>query len=217
MLCTQRSTVPQNTSHIGLAGLVMVTAALNVSAAETNAISGAQQVKAQPMTPPGKTAPAKTLREEAIETQKKLVAIQQETLEQNKSLQKKQAVLEELALKKINAELEGTTFEEERDALAALGEKIRAAGENGTNTSAMIGKYQARAQSLRAAQQSISRDEEVLSAEAEFRDDLLTAMKQENPKTEELLSRMQNLQRQLQMQQQMQRMQQQQQQQPGTP
>ncbi|WP_019626686.1 hypothetical protein [Thioalkalivibrio sp. ALJT] len=138
---------------------------------------------------------------EMQQLQQTLAETQQRAIENNPGLEEQGEALEALVLEKM----ESAGYQPRRDleTLQAAEERLRDPNLSSEEQQQIFQSEEVqRAQvNLQEAQQAVAQDDEILEAQAALRDDLISAMRQENANIDEVLQRMQALQQQQQMQQ----------------
>ncbi|WP_018873546.1 hypothetical protein [Thioalkalivibrio sp. ALJ16] len=137
---------------------------------------------------------------EMQQLQQTLAETQQRAIENNPDLEQKGEALENLVLDKM----ESAGYQPRRDleTLESAEEQLR---DPDLSTEQQQEIFQSESvqqaqMNLQEAQQAVSQDEEILEAQAALREDLMSAMREENPDIDDVLQRMQAIQQQMQQQ-----------------
>lgn len=140
----------------------------------------------------GQSSPRQQIR--AI--QNKLTQIEQAALEANPELKEKRKELESMVQE--NMEEEGHNPEKDVERLKEIQKKAQSGDMDEEERKALSKEFQEKRQSLAGAQQKAMQDEEIQKAQEELNEQTLEAMKEEDPETEELISKMRQLSAQMQ-------------------
>lgn len=134
---------------------------------------------------------------EMQQLQQRLAETQQQAIENNPRLQEQGDALENLVLDKM--EDAGYQPRQDLETLEAAEEQLRDPDLSAEERQELIQSEDVqRAQmNLQEAQQSVAGDPEVQEAQEALRDDLMAAMREENPEVESMIERMQTLQQQM--------------------
>lgn len=148
------------------------------------------------------------IQEKAQQVQSELIDIQRQTLEENPELREQGEALE--ALITATMEEQGANPEEDTERLQELQQEAQSAELDQAERQQMAQEFQQIQQDLIRARQMAAEDEEVQQEQAQFQTAMLEAMQEQDPRTEELLAEMQEiqLQQQRQLQQQLEQQQQ---------
>ncbi|MFA9462123.1 hypothetical protein [Thiohalorhabdus methylotrophus] len=124
------------------------------------------------------------------ELRQRIGKIQQQALQNNPELQEQRQDLKGLLKEKMQAK--GTTPDKDLDRMKEIrkklsGNKDMPQGER----QQLMQEFQKKAQGFQKAQKAAMKDPEVQEARKEFRDNLMTAMKEEEPKVDQLLQDLQ--------------------------
>ncbi|MGM0553675.1 MAG: hypothetical protein ACQETK_07750 [Pseudomonadota bacterium] len=135
---------------------------------------------------------------EMQQLQQELATIQQQAIENNPELEEKGDSLEVLVMDKMEA----AGYEPRRDleTLEGAQEQLQDSELSAEERQSVIESedVQQAQTNLQEAQQAVADDEEIQDAQTELREELMDAMRTENPDVDELLSRLQSLQQQMQ-------------------
>lgn len=120
--------------------------------------------------------------------------IQQKAMKNNPDLQKQQEDLKGLVKEKMKAK--GQNPDEDLSRMKEIRKKLSGSEDlpKGERQKLMQ-EFQKTAQSFQQAQKSVMQDEEVQEARDQFRSDLMAAMKEENPKVEQMIQDMEQAQK----------------------
>jgi chromosome segregation ATPase len=127
--------------------------------------------------------------------QQRLGQIQQAALEAHPELQEQNADLEELVVETMQEA--GYQPEAKMDTLQALRERIQSPDLSQAEQQQMMMTAQEAQQHLQEAQQVAMQDSQVVAAQEAFRDDLIAAMNEQDPETEDLIAEFEQIQRDL--------------------
>jgi hypothetical protein len=166
-------------------------------------------VNAQPANQPGGAQQTMPAQQRAQEVQGELIEIQRNTLEENPELREQGEKLEQLITDTMKEK--GANPEEDLQRLQELQQKAQDPNIEQQQREQMAQEFQQIQQELIMARQQAAQDEEVQAEQEQFQTAMLEAMQEQNPRTDELLEEM----REIQVQQQRQLEQQLQQQQGG--
>jgi hypothetical protein len=157
-----------------------------------------------PATPPKPAAEqgadmqaARQLHGEYVELQKRLGMIQEKAVKAHPELQKQEQALEEMMMAKMTSS-SGASAKDELAAIEKLEQKLRSKDTPDSERQALMSEYQKKTQAFREAQFKALQDPEVKKAQKALMDATLAAMKQQDPKTEELMQQLQQKQAQMQ-------------------
>ena len=121
-----------------------------------------------------------------VESLKKLV---QKTMEAHPDLQKQQQAFLDLMMAKMTSSGGGSP-KDDLVAIEKLEQKLRSEDTPDGERQALMAEYQEKAMAFRTAQVQALKDPEVQKAQGALRDATLTAMKQQDPQTEQLMQQM---------------------------
>lgn len=148
----------------------------------------------QPMPPTQQQEPApEQIRLQQI--QQRLGAVQQAAMEANPELQEQQAEFEELVVETMQEH--GYQPEATMDTLETLQQEIQQPDLSERDRQNMMLQARQAQQRLQEAQNMALQDSQVVAVQTAFREDLVEAMKDEEPATEELIVEFEQLQQQL--------------------
>lgn len=157
--------------------------------------------------------------QKAQQVQSELIEIQRLALEENPDLQKKGEELEGLIIERMKEH--GSDPEQDLERLQQLQQQAQSPDVDETERQQMAQEFQQIQTELIRARQEAIQDDEVQQEQQQFQTAMLEAMQETNPRTEELLAEMREIQldqeRMIQEQEQLMRQQQQGQPQPGGP
>ncbi|MEX1033730.1 MAG: hypothetical protein WDZ30_10250 [Cellvibrionaceae bacterium] len=182
--------IPVSLSHTLVASLV------------TTVFSG--MAFAQEPAQPGSAQGQASIEQKAQRVQSQLIEIQREALEENPELRDQGEALE--ALITATMEEQGATPEADTQRLQEWQQQAQSPDVDQAERQEMAAEFQQLQQDLIRARQMAAEDEEVQTKQAEFQTAMLQAMQDQDPRTEELLAEMREiqLQQQRQLQQQFQ-------------
>jgi chromosome segregation ATPase len=132
---------------------------------------------------------------EYMKLQKHLAQIQRDTLQAHPELQKQEQDLRDLIVDKMNSN--GQNVKEEMTEIKKIEEKLRSSDTPESERSALKSDYQKKTMAFRNAQTQAMKNPEVQAAQKKLMNDLVPAMKEENPQTEQLMQQMQEKRQQL--------------------
>lgn len=164
---------------------------------------------------PESSAEAVSGQQKAQQVQSQLMEIQRNTLEENPELRDQGEALE--ALITATMEEQGATPEEDTQRLQELQQQAQDPDMDDAKRQEMAAEFQQLQHDLIRARQRAAEDEKVQAEQAEFQTAMLEAMQEQDPRTDELLAEMREIQleQQRQLQQQLEQQQGQQEQQQG--
>ena len=157
----------------------------------------------QPQDKPTAAAPEKSkqmqeiqnVHAEYMELQKQITQIQQDTLQAHPELKKEEQSLRDLVLEKMSSS--GKSAKEDMNEIIKLEEKLRNSKTPEDERETLMGEYQKKAVAFRNAQNEAMKNPEVQAAQKKFMDNVMTAMKEKDPKVEQLIQQLQQKQKQL--------------------
>ncbi|HEM45964.1 MAG TPA: hypothetical protein ENO23_02860 [Alphaproteobacteria bacterium] len=134
-------------------------------------------------------------RAEMMQVQQQLAQIQQSAVQARPELQEKQQEFGQLMMAEMKRQ--GHAPEEDLAELRALQGKLRNPETPEGDREALMSRLQAKAQAFQQAQQEAMQNPDVQKAQQELVQAITTAMREDNPQTEELLKQLQEKQRKL--------------------
>ncbi len=134
-------------------------------------------------------------REELLKVQQQLQQIQEKAVEARPALQKKQANFAALVEKEMKKQ--GHSPEQELAAIQALQNKLQSGDTPAGQRQDLMQQLQQKASKYQEAQRAALQNEQVRSARKDLMKDIITAMKQEDPKTDDLIQQMEQKQQKL--------------------
>lgn len=148
---------------------------------------------AQPEAGQGQAAGGQmSLQDKAQQVQQQLIEIQRKTLEENPELRDQGEALEALITETMKEQ--GATPQEDTERLQELQQQAQNPNASQAERQEMAAEFQQIQQDLIRARQRAAQDQEVQSEQAEFQTAMLEAMQEQNPRTEELLAEMREIQ-----------------------
>lgn len=138
---------------------------------------------------------ARELHSEYVELQNRVNLIEEKTMEAHPELQKQQQALLDLMIAKMPSS--GTSAKDDLARIEQLEQKLRSEDTPENERQALMAEYQEKAQVFRAAQRQVLEDPEVQQTHGALMDAKLAAMKEEDPRTEQLMEQLQQKQQQL--------------------
>lgn len=144
----------------------------------------------------GPSQAARQLHGEYTELQKRLGMIQEKAVKAHPELEQQSQALETLIMSKMKLD-GGKNPKDEIASLGGLEQKLGSKSTSESERQALMSEYRERANSFRDAQLQALRDPEVQKAQAALVNATVAAMKEQDPKTEELLQQLQQKQAQL--------------------
>lgn len=129
-------------------------------------------------------------------TVKKLQQIRDEAVTENPSLQEQSRTYEDRIEQAIKDS--GYDLEAGREKLKEMGGRFQDEDLSQEEREALAAEFQAERQKLQQAQQQASQQEEVVAAYRKLQENVITAMKEQDPQTEALMQRLRDLRQQLQ-------------------
>lgn len=163
------------------------------------ALGALTPLQAQPpagMSAPGQNEAARQLHGEYAELQKRLGMIQEKAVKAHPELEKQNRELEALIMSKMKLPGGGSP-KDEVAALNALEQKLGSEKTSEAERQKLMAEYRERATAFRDVQMQAFRDPQVQKAQAALVDATVAAMKEQDPRTEELLQQLQQKQAQL--------------------
>ena len=132
---------------------------------------------------------------EYMELQKHITQIQNDTLQAHPELKKEEESLRKLVLEKMSSS--GKSAKEDMDEIIELEKKLRSGETPEDERQTLMGEYQKKAVAFRNAQNEAMKNPEVQAAQKKFMEDVMTAMKEKDPKVEQLMQQLQQKQQEL--------------------
>ncbi|SEO43376.1 hypothetical protein [Aquisalimonas asiatica] len=164
--------------------------ALVVAAAMIFAGSAVAQMEQQPQGQEG--GPQMELQQ----IQQRLAEVQEAALENNPGLEQQRDELEELVIRKM--EEAGYDPDASMQTLESVQADMQDESLSDEERQQMLQEAQEAQQDLQEAQQVAMQDDEVVEAQQAFQDDLMEAMREEDPETDELIEEFQQIQQDMQ-------------------
>lgn len=124
-------------------------------------------------------------------TVKKLQAIRDEAVTANPSLQEQSQAYEDQVEQAVNDS--GYDIEAGREKLKEMGGRFQDEDLSQEERQELAAKFQAERRKMQQAQQQAMQREEVVAAGRKLQEDILTAMKEQDPQTEALMQRLRDL------------------------
>lgn len=134
-------------------------------------------------------------RQELMQVREKLQKIQEKAVDARPQLQKKQAHFAALVEKQMKSQ--GHSPKQELAEIQALQDKLKSGDVSGGEQQALMQQLQQKATQYQQAQLAALKDDQIRSAREDLMKDILTAMKEEDPKTEDLMQTMRQKQQKL--------------------
>jgi len=132
---------------------------------------------------------AKQVHGEYVELQNRLSLIQEKTMEAHPELQQQQQAFLDLMMAKMASG--GASPKDDLATIEKLERKLRSEATPESERQTLMSEYQEKAMAFRTAQVEALKDPEVQKAQGALRDATLTAMKQQDPQTEQLMEQLQ--------------------------
>ena len=132
---------------------------------------------------------ARQLHGEYVELQNRLSLIQEKTMEAHPELQKQEQAFLDLMMAKMTSSSGGSP-KDDLVAIEKLEQKLRSEDTPDGERQALMAEYQEKAMAFRTAQVQALKDPEVQKAQGALRDATLTAMKQQDSQTEQLMQQL---------------------------
>ena len=132
---------------------------------------------------------------EYMALQKRLSQIQQDTLQAQPELQKQEQAWHDLILAKMSNN--GKNAQEDMAEIKKIEEKLRSGETPESDRQALMSDYQKKAVAFRDAQAQAMQNPEVQAAQKKLSDAIVTAMKEKDPQTEQLIEQMKQKEQQL--------------------
>jgi hypothetical protein len=133
---------------------------------------------------------ARQLHGEYVELQNRLSLIQEKTMEAHPELKKQEQAFLDLMMAKMKSS-SGASPKDDLATIEKLEQKLRSEDTPDSERQALMAEYQEKAMAFRTAQVEALKDPEVQKAQGALRDATLTAMKQQDPQTEQLMQQLQ--------------------------
>lgn len=146
--------------------------------------------------PPGGPDQQQAPQSELQQIQQELLTIQQRTLDANPQLQKQRKDLESMATKAM--EDEGYDPDALVQTLDSSQETLQDESASDDKRMQALEEAQQAQQELQQAQQAALQNEKVAQAHRDFQSDLMTAMREEDPKVDDLIKRFEQIQQDMQ-------------------
>jgi len=132
---------------------------------------------------------------EYMDLQKRLAQIQQDTLQAHPELQKQEQAWRDLILEKMSSN--GKNAQEDMAEIKKIEEKLRSGETPDSDRQALMSDYQKKAMAFRDAQTQAMQNPDVQAAQKKLSDAIVTAMKEKDPQTEQLIEQMKQKEQQL--------------------
>ena len=132
---------------------------------------------------------AKQLHGEYVELQNRLGLIQEKTMQANPELQKQEQAFLDLMMSKMPGS--DASAKDQLAVIDTLEQKLRSADTPDSERQALMVEYQEKAMAFRSAQMQALKDPEVQKAQGALMDATATAMKKQDPQTEQLMQQLQ--------------------------
>lgn len=139
----------------------------------------------------GARGEAAELQQELRTLQRQIGEIRTSAMENNPELQERQSSLQDEVMTRMRDE--GVDPEEDIRELQDMATELRSGELSESEQQELAGEYQETRQTLLEARRTVLEDEEIQSAQEEFREDLITAMEAENPDVRELIEDFENV------------------------
>ena len=133
---------------------------------------------------------ARQLHGEYVELQNRLSLIQEKTIEAHPELQKQQQAFLDLMMAKMASGSDASP-QDDLAAINKLEQKLRSKDTPDSERQTLMTEYQEKAMAFRTAQVEALKDPEVQKAQDALRDATVTAMKQQDPQTTQLMEQLQ--------------------------
>lgn len=140
---------------------------------------------------------ARQLHAEYVALQQRLAAIQKKAVEAHPELHKQGQELETLMMSKMTSST-GVNTKDEMDAINEIEQKLHDKSTSDEERQKLVPEYQKRIKAFRNAQIQVMQDPEVRKAQTALMEATIAAMKEQDPKTEELMAQVQQKQAQMQ-------------------
>jgi chromosome segregation ATPase len=158
---------------------------------------------AKPEAAPPAAAPAQSskmqeiqaVHAEYMELQKRIAQVQQDTLKAHPELEKEEQSLRDLVLAKMSSN--GKNAKDDMDELMKMEQKLRSSETSADERKTLMADYQKKAIAFRNAQSEAMKNPEVQAGQKKLMSDVMTAMKEKDPKIEDLMKQLQQKQQQL--------------------
>jgi chromosome segregation ATPase len=210
----RRSLFARLSDSLRLSGLAIVASlvvATSLQAQDAPQSKSASQSPAAPqskgasqphVTPPAMTPEqSKQMKEiqgvhaEYMQLQKQLSQIQRDTLEAHPELKKQEQDLHDLILAKMSSN--GHNAQDELAEISKLEEKLKNGQASDSERESLMSDYQKKAMAFRKAQTQAMQNPDVKAAQKKLVDNVVKAMKEKDPQTEQLMQQMQQKEEQL--------------------
>lgn len=167
----------------------MAAATLLGAGATISGLASAQQA-------PGGAAPAQQaemqpLIKEYRQVSSELQGIREKAVAENPDITEQQETFRSRVVSEMKSE--GYDVEAKRDSIKEMGTELRGEDVADERRKELIGKLRAEQQEMRQAQQKVMQKPEIQAKAEELNDATLEAMREQNPKTDDLLARMKEL------------------------
>jgi len=130
-----------------------------------------------------------SLHTEYMQLQKQLAQIQREALEAHPELKKQEQDLHDLVMAKMNSN--GHNVKDEMTEINKLEEELKSTKTTDKERNSLMIEYQKKAMEFRNAQTQAMQNPDVKAAQQKLIDSVVSAMKEKDPKTEQLMKEMQ--------------------------
>jgi hypothetical protein len=145
--------------------------------------------------PGGQMEAAKQVHSEYMELQNRLAQIQKKTMEAHPELQQQEKAFMDLMMTKMTS-ADGNA-KDDLAAIEKLEQQLRSADTPAGDRQKLMGEYQQKATAFRTAQMQAFKDPEVQKAQQALMTATVTAMKKEDPRTEQIMQQLQQKQEEL--------------------
>jgi hypothetical protein len=192
-----RSVFPMNRSSPTCSSSVRFMAIRTLCALAAAAMLGTTPLRAE--SPPSEDDPmhaARQLHGEYVELQNRINQIQQKTMEAHPELQQQEQAFLDLMMSKMDTSGDASA-KEELAAIEDLEQKLRSEDTPDDQRKELMADYQKKAMAFRAAQMEALKDPEVREAQTALMDATLSAMKEEDPQTEQLMQQLEEKQQEM--------------------
>jgi predicted RNA binding protein with dsRBD fold (UPF0201 family) len=198
----RRSLFARLTDHRKLLGLAIATSLAVVTSLHAQDAPKSQSASKPPAAPPAMTPEQSKKMEEIqgvhaeyMQLQKQLAQIQHDTLQAHPELQKQEQDLHDLILAKMSSN--GHSAQDDLAEINKIEEKLKSDKTTDSERDALMSDYQKKAVAFRNAQTQAMQSPDVEAAKKKLINDVVSAMKEKNPQTEQLMQQMQQKEQQL--------------------
>ncbi|MEQ9132991.1 MAG: hypothetical protein RJQ08_06615 [Salinisphaeraceae bacterium] len=154
-------------------------------------VFGAAIAQQAPAASPAQQAEVQSVIKEYREVSSELQGIRKKAVAENPDITKQQETFRNRVVSEMKSE--GYDVEAKRESIKEMGTELRGEEVADERRKELIGKLRAEQQEMRQAQKKVMQKPEIQAKAEELNDATLEAMREQNPKTDDLLARMKEL------------------------